>query len=107
MYENVFKKYFLYEKEDGDFGVNQNAFSLADEAFSLFKELYNTEYGSIEEEDSLISIHTGGWSENESLISDFRQTAWWFKNHRITAKGGHYYFNTDIHADKDWVIRPE
>ena len=26
---------------------------------------------------------------------------------KITAKGGHYYFNTDFYADKEWKIVSE
>lgn len=66
--------------------------------------MYDTNYGSIEEDENLISIHTGGWSDNEELIREFKETGWWFKNHEITARGGHYYFNTDFCADKEWKI---
>lgn len=46
--ENRFDKYLLYVKENGRIvGVNPNAIEFADEAFLLFKELYNTHYGSI------------------------------------------------------------
>jgi len=103
--ENRFDKYILYVRENGKIiGVNPNAIEFADEAFLLFKELYDTHYGSINEDENLISIHTGGWSENEALIHEFKQTGWWFKYHKITAQGGHYFFNTDIHADKEWKI---
>lgn len=103
--ENRFEKHLMYDKENGKIiDVNPKAFELADESFLLFKELYDTHYGSIEEDGNLISIHTGGWSENESLISEFEQTGWWFKYHKITATGGHYYFNTDIHGNKEWQI---
>lgn len=103
--ENRFDKYIFYVRENGKIvDVNPSAIEFADEAFLLFKELYDTHYGSINENENLISIHTGGWSENESLIYEFEQTGWWFKYHKITAKGGHYFFNTDIHADKEWKI---
>jgi hypothetical protein len=84
--------------------VNPHAFELANDAFALFKELYDTHYGTIFESDNLISIHTGGWSDNEQLIQEFKETGWWKKNHRITMGGGHYYFDTDFHADKKWKI---
>lgn len=92
---NRFKEYLM---------SNEKAFELADEAFSLFKELYNTDYGNIYEDENLISIHTGGWSDNEELIFEFKQTGWWFLNHKITSRGGHYYFNTDTQKEKDWKI---
>lgn len=98
----------MYETKDGKIvNVNPKAFELADEAFLLFKSMYDTNYGSIDEDENLISIHTGGWSDNEQLIWEFKETGWWFKNHKITAKGGHYYFNTDFYADKEWRIVSE
>jgi hypothetical protein len=104
-YKNPFQEYLMYEKENGKIvSVNIQAVQDADEAFELLKELYNHEYGSIEEDENLVSIHTGGWSDNEVLIEEFKETAWWFRYHQITAAGGHYYFNTDIYADKEWEI---
>ena len=106
--ENRFDKYLVYERENGKIvDVNPKALELADEAFLLFKSMYDTNYGSIEEDENLISIHTGGWSDNEELIREFKETGWWFKNHEITARGGHYYFNTDFCADKEWKIISE
>ena len=106
--ENRFEKYLMYETKDGKIvNVNPQAFELADEAFLLFKGMYDTNYGSINEDENLISIHTGGWSDNEELIREFKETGWWFKNHKITAKGGHYYFNTDFYAEKEWKIVSE
>lgn len=102
---NTFAKYLMYKTKHGKIDcVNTLTFELAEEAFALFKSLYDTHYGSIEEDDNLISIHTGGWSDNEALIREFQETGWWFKNHDITARGGHYYFNTDLNADKEWKI---
>jgi hypothetical protein len=94
--DNIFHKYIV--------DVNPNSIELADEAFLLFKELYDTHYGSIKEDDNLISIHTGGWSKNEELICDFKLTSWWYLYHEITSIGGHYFFNTDIDAEKRWKI---
>lgn len=103
--ESPFKKYEFYIYENGKLiNVNKEAIKLSNEGFELFKSLYDTYYGSITEDENLISIHTGGWSENEYLISEFKNTHWWFAHHKITATGGHYYFNTDIHSDKYWAI---
>jgi hypothetical protein len=95
---------YVYDSNNKIINVNPNAIEFAEEAFILFKSLYNTGFGSITEDDNLISIHTGGWSDNESLISDFKLTGWWFKYHKISVKGGHYYFNTNIHADNNWQV---
>lgn len=103
--ENRFEKYLMYRRENGKIvDVSLNALELEDESFLLFKELFDTTYGSIVEDGNLISIHTGGWSDNEELIHEFMDTMWWHKYHKITAVGGHYYFNTDLSADKKWVI---
>lgn len=105
--KNRFEKYAMYERRKGKI-INVNPVSLdiemLDDSFLLFKDLYNTDYGTIEENANLISIHTGGWSDNEQLISEFMETGWWFKYHCITARGGHYYFNTEPHAEKEWQI---
>lgn len=103
--DNRFEKYLMYKRENGKIvSVNQKTFELADEAFLLFKELFDCNYGSINEDENLISIHTGGWSENECLIDEFEQTGWWFRYHQISANGGNYYFNTDIFSEKEWEI---
>lgn len=102
---NRFERYLMYKKEDGKIvDINPKSFELADEAFELFKELYDTHYGSIIEDDNLIEIHTGGWSENEDLISEFKETSWWFLYKDIEAVGGHYYFNTNKFNGKEWRI---
>ena len=102
--KSPFKEYELYITENGKMSVNTNAIKSGNEAFELFKELYDTHYGTIEEDENLISIHTGGWSENEHLISMFKNTGWWHKYIKIEASGGHYFFNTDIHGEKEWKI---
>lgn len=105
---NRFNKYLKYLRtKDGQIiDVNKDAFKpeLIKESFLLFKELYNTHYGSINEDKNLISIHTGGWSENESLISEFKETVWWNIYYKITSTGGHYYFNLDNLGDKEWRV---
>jgi hypothetical protein len=103
--KNPFEKYQKYKiKDNQTVSFNEVSLKLIDESFLLFKSLYDLYYGSIIEEDNLISIHTGGWSDNEELISQFKETWWWFIHHKITATGGHYYFNTNIHAEKDWDV---
>ena len=104
--ENPFEKYYLYkyDKKGDIVSVNDISDETTSESFELFKELYDNSFGSIEEDENLVSIHTGGWSENEELVSMFKRTFWWMKNHKITHVGGHYYFDTDYHGDKHWVI---
>lgn len=104
---NRFEKYVIYKIDDKAVCTNINTENekLSDESFCLFKDLFDTHYGSINEDGNLISIHTGGWSENEYLVSEFKETWWWFKYHKITAKGGHFYFNKNsFHGEKKWKI---
>ena len=108
MKENPFKKYETYLYKEGVIeNINIEAFEKTEEVFEIFKSLYDQGCGSIREEGNLISIHSGGWSENEYLIDEFKKTIFWYKHHKITANGGHYYFNTDTSKDKDWKIVKE
>jgi len=107
--EKIFKPYcidfFSKESEEErkikiDFALNKK-----NESFSLFQSMYDQNYGSINIDENLVSIHTGGWSENEYLISIFKNTEWWRQNFRIQITGGHYYFDTDrINGMKEWDI---
>jgi len=104
--KNRFEEYLMFVKDNGKIvEVNKDAQNNIDEAFELFKSLFDNSFGSIEENDNLVSIHSGGWSDNEDLINEFKETAWWWRYHNITANGGHYYFNTDQSADKEWIVR--
>lgn len=103
---NQFEKYSLYVKENGKIvDVNRGVFNNCDEAFELFQSLYDTHYGSININENLVDIHTGGWSDNEALISDFKETFWWNRYHKITLSGGHYYFQ--LEGENEWEIKPK
>lgn len=101
---DIFYDWSMFGK-DGKFNeslnkVNQN------EAFLLFMDLYNHHCGSVVIDENLIEIHTGGWSDNEEIISYFRKTRWWEQNIVFTRHGGHYYFDTSAMSEgkKEWVI---
>lgn len=74
-------------------------------AFNLFKELYDHDYGSIVEDGNLVEIHTGGWSENEELIEELRDTFWWTRYFSGMKRGGHYYFDTNSQSDRKWRMK--
>ena len=38
-------------------------------------------------------LHTGGWSGNESIISELEETSFWIMFWQRTERGGHYYFD--------------
>ena len=108
-YREVFKKYCLdfmngegynSTEEDIEFAMNHK-----NEAFELFRNAYDETYGTINIDDNLIDIHTGGWSENEYLISEFKRTEWWRQHLVLTIRGGHYYFDTaGIRGNKEWAV---
>ena len=99
-YRKLFEPYVLdYSKDKRDLISVMNK---GNEALELLKEVYNNHYGSIEEDENLISIHTGGWSENEEIISEFKRTAWWFINYYGETIVGHYFFNTKKFNGKEW-----
>lgn len=104
-YEKMFEPYRI------DFSDKEQDFKLIiekkDEAFELFQNLYNLTYGTININENLVSIHTGGWSENELIISEFKKTFWWTTAFWGRITGGHYYFNTDRNAKKEWDIIPK
>ena len=104
--EKLFKEFYVYEFDDNGrmIGFNEGAYEKADEAFAIFQMMYDTRYGSINIDDNLVDIHTGGWSDNEELISVFKKTAWWSMYHRVTATGGHYYFNTGSVKERSWKV---
>ena len=106
-YEELFKPYcFNFKLKDAESKANiEFIFSSKKEAFDLFKSVYDTTYGSIYEDENLISVHTGGWSENELIISEFKKTWWWSTCIRMQSVGGHYYFDTDkSNGVKEWQI---
>ena len=105
MQENIFEQYYFFNRKDGKItGVNAHTVLSLQECFSLFESLYNHAYGSIEKDNGLISIHSGGWSENETLIEELKKTTWWKFYHQITVTGGHYFFNINNKGEKYWKV---
>lgn len=101
----MFEKYHLYKTDNkGRLVVNGDGLRLQHEAFELFKEQFNHDFGKIEQHGNLTEIHTGGWSDNEALINDFKKTYWWTNNHQITQRGGHYYFCQGYNFEKCWSV---
>jgi len=108
-YEELFKPFCIdfFSKENEETRKSKIAFAFdnKDEAFNIFRELYHTDYGSIDIDENLVSIHTGGWSENEEIIYEFKKTEWWRQNLRLSIVGGHYYFDTNRREGvKEWKV---
>ena len=76
---------------------------LYDELIAYIKELW-TYNDAIEYKDGLLEIHTYGWSGNEEIISELKNTDLWLMKFRAQQSGGHYYFKIDSDSDEDWHI---
>ena len=104
--ENRFEKYSLCVKENGVMiGVNQEAVALCEEGLLKFSSLFHHHFGSINKDENLVSIHSGGWSENEALIREFEESFWWMRYFVAEFRGGHYYFQ--LEGEKEWDIIPK
>lgn len=58
---------------------------------------------SVVYDGKLLEIHTGGWSGNEEIIYELKQTSLWMFKLRCQSAGGHYYFNiTD--EENTWEV---
>lgn len=107
-YDEMFKPYSLDLKFNGPEEEFKEKVKFvidnANDAFNLLQSVYDVTYGSIYVNENLVSIHTGGWSENESIIYEFKKTFWWTSNFKIKAAGGHYFFDTTRKGPKEWKI---
>ena len=59
---------------------------------------------AIEYKDGLLEIHTYGWSGNESIIEELKNTDLWMFKFRAQQSGGHYFFKIDNDAEQDWWV---
>jgi hypothetical protein len=55
-------------------------------------------------EDGLLELHTYGWSGNEEIISELKDTDLWLMKFKAHLAGGHYYFKIDSDSEHDWHI---
>mgnify|MGYP003325634834 FL=1 len=76
---------------------------LYDELIAYIKELW-TYNDAIEYEDGMLELHTMGWSGNESIIEELRNTDLWLLKFRAHLSGGHYYFKLHNDMDLDWWV---
>ena len=93
MYDEFYK--WSLRLEDGSFNEAIDVEGVNDNCFEYFESIYDQHYGSIEKEDNLIAIHTGGWSDNETAIYYLKNTIWWMMYFVAEFSGGHYYFDLD------------
>jgi hypothetical protein len=67
---------------------------------SMYKELIEYvksiwTYDTINYEDGLLEIHTVGWSGNEDIIEELKNTDLWLMKFRCEQTGGHYFFKLE------------
>ena len=60
-------------------------------------------YDSINYEDGLLEIHTGGWSGNEEIIDELKKTDLWLTKFKCHQTGGHYFFELEAKGYK-WEV---
>ncbi len=53
----------------------------------------------------LLEIHTLGWSGNEDIIQELRNTTMWQFRHEATESGGHYYFRLNKKSRYTWAVK--
>lgn len=77
--------------------------------FFDFKRKFDKKYGSIKIDRNLISVSTGGWSENEDLLNEFKNSFFYLLYFSHMSTGGHYYLDTDKNSTKTkhWKIIKE
>ena len=70
------------------------------------KEKFNTGYGkyciTIDESTGFIEleIHTGGWSNNETLVNQLKDSMFWTFFWYESRRGGHYIFKKPYKKEK-------
>ena len=64
-----------------------------DDYITLIQETWNTQYGKVVYDNGVLELHTGGWSENEEIISSLMMNKlFWLKYFSTEVRGGHYWF---------------
>ena len=99
------KNWALIFKTSGDtkqgefFGKNKH-----EELISYIKDLWWYGDDGVVYEDGLLELHTMGWSGNEEIISELKDTDLWLMKFKAHLAGGHYYFKIDSDSEHDWHI---
>jgi hypothetical protein len=99
------KNWALIFKTGGDtkqgefFGKNK-----LEELISYIKDLWWYGDDGVVYEDGLLELHTMGWSGNEEIISELKDTDLWLMKFKAHLAGGHYYFKIDSDSEHDWHI---
>ena len=59
---------------------------------------------SVEGRVYCINISTGGWSENEDVINDLKETIFWMLRWHQSTRGGHYEFRCPLRTWKEAIV---
>lgn len=70
------------------------------ELLDFLKELWWYSDMGIEIENNKIELHTLGWSGNEDIVRELKNSSLWLMHWRKTHTGGHYYFNLERDEEK-------
>jgi hypothetical protein len=74
----------------------------------LIESTWDMGYGSMERKEGWFSLATGGWSENEYIISEMMSNRFWWMNYwRVSKRGGYYEFAKEIiieRSDKELIV---
>lgn len=58
----------------------------------LILDCWNTDYGKIDFDEKSLTLITGGWSDNEEIISVLQNTLFWTFYWQQSERGGKYIF---------------
>lgn len=91
----------LSEEERSIFNTNR-----FHEGVSIIVKYWNNDYGTFRIEDKdgkiILELTTGGWSDNEMLLNEIADTAFWFLWWQESKRGGYYKFiYSEIMAKED------
>jgi hypothetical protein len=77
---------------------------LYNELVEYIRDLWWFSQDGIEYQDGLLEIHTLGWSGNEDIVAELKNTDLWMFKFKAQTAGGHYYFKIDSESEHDWYI---
>lgn len=92
----------VYEQLSTKFGSKFGK-GLYDELIEYVKSIWCYD-DTIQYEDGLLEMHTIGWSGNEVIIDELRETDLWMFKFSAQTAGGHYYFKINKDSEHDWHI---
>jgi hypothetical protein len=73
----------------------------ADALVAFVTEAWNSDFGSLEYEGEVLTLHTGGWSGNESIISALGESPFWALYWQSSTRGGHHVFRVPALTKKE------